>query len=280
MKILNYKNGSFLKSIDSFLFNPINPYYITVLRLVLSAAIAVVFWHRSNLVYYLRTFPSLDSLYTEVFFTAPYSVIVYLFLIAFCIGYRPRITGLLLCVLLLPLVFVDSYRHSRQIILFSLLAFSLLPSTSQYNLLFYSKGKTLVNGAPYWPIRLIQFQLSFLYGVNAIAKTTPSYLSGDILQGMSIMLPDFILDLSSGMLELGPLVIPVFVLAVSSVLIEYILAIGFWFKKTRIPTAVLGIVFHISLIWVIKIGILDWASLFLYPAFLLPFDWKKKIELS
>ncbi len=131
MKILNYKNGSFLKSIDSFLFNPINPYYVTVFRFVLSVGIAVVFWHRSTLVYYLRIFPSLDNLYTEVFFTAPYSVIVYSVLIVFFIGYRTRITGLVLCVLLLPLIFADGYRYSRRIILFSLLAFSLLPSTSQ-----------------------------------------------------------------------------------------------------------------------------------------------------
>jgi len=58
------------------------------------------------------------------------------------------------------------------------------------------------------------------------------------------------------------------------VLIEYILAVGFWFKKSRVPTAILGIIFHLSLIWVINIGMLNWASIFLYPAFLLPFNRK------
>ncbi len=101
-------------------------------------------------------------------------------------------------------------------------------------------------------------------------KTTPEYLSGEVLEGMSIMLPHFKLDLTSGYFQWGSIAIPVMLLAISSVLIEYVLAICFWFRRLRVVTAILGVLFHISLMWLIQIGMLDWASMLLYPVFLLP----------
>ncbi len=252
-----------------FLFTPLDPYYTTILRVILSVAVFVVFWNISMPLSFIRNSLSLSGLYTNVFFTLPYTIAAVIVLILFCVGVRPRISGLLLSLLLLPLIFAEGFEKSRQVITFSILAFSLIPSRSQYNLIGFDKnyGKVL---SPVWPVRLIQIQLSLLYLVNAVAKTTPGYLSGEVLQGLSIMMPNFLIDMSSGYFHLGQFQIPVYIAAISSVLIEYTLAAGFWFRSTRIPTAVLGVVFHVSLMYVVAIGKLDWASLFLYPVFLLP----------
>ena len=56
------------------------------------------------------------------------------------------------------------------------------------------------------------------------------------------------------------------------VLTEYALALGFWFRRTRVATAALGVVFHAALRYVVRIGFLDVVALLLYAAFLLPFD--------
>jgi hypothetical protein len=70
----------------------------------------------------------------------------------------------------------------------------------------------------------------------------------------------------------GPLAIPLWAAATATVLTEYSLALGFWFRRLRVPVALLGVGFHAALTLVIRIGYLDLVSVFLYSAFLLPFD--------
>jgi hypothetical protein len=124
---------------------------------------------------------------------------------------------------------------------------------------------------PIWPIRLIQLQLSITYLVNAWAKTTPGYVSGGVLMALA-ELPNFRVDLSDGFLHLGAVALPVWWCAVGTVAVEYALGVLWWIPRLRAAAAALGVGFHLSLQLVIEIGWLDWACLFLYLAFLLPFD--------
>jgi hypothetical protein len=145
-------------------------------------------------------------------------------------------------------------------------------SDAQHSLRTWLGGSPALSAGPIWPIRLIQLQLSALYAVNALAKTTPAYLSGDVLVGMSLMLPNMRLDLSDRFQEIGPLALPVWLLASASTVAEWMLALGFWFPRLQVGVALLGVAFHLSARFVITIFALDLASVFLYLAFLLPFD--------
>ncbi len=170
MSILHSRGLAHGGNLKNFLFSTLNPYFVSVFRIILAISVLLVFWKGGGtLTAIIQTFPNSDNLYPGLFFTAPYPAFIFIILIAFCIGIRARITGLLLCILLLPLVFIEGYRFSRQIILFSLFAFSFIPSKAQYNIFTYQKNN-VAETAPIWPIRLIQLQLSLLYGVNAIAK--------------------------------------------------------------------------------------------------------------
>jgi hypothetical protein len=121
-------------------------------------------------------------------------------------------------------------------------------------------------------VLLIRLQLSLLYGVNALAKTTPDFLDGHVLAGMSRMLGNFAVDLSRGSVEVAGVSVSVWVLAVATVLVEYALAIGFWIRHLRWPMALLGALFHLVSTQVVTIGYLHFAAIFLYASFLLPFD--------
>jgi hypothetical protein len=70
----------------------------------------------------------------------------------------------------------------------------------------------------------------------------------------------------------GGVAVPLWLAATGVVMTEYALAVGFWFRRTRWATAALGVAFHGTLRYVVRIGFLDWVSLFLYAAFLLPFE--------
>ena len=216
-----------------------------------------------------------DPLYQNFFQTKPYLITSFLITILFGAGFYPRIFGFILVILIFPLIFILGYHISPQVLLFTLIAFSLVQSDTRLSLKRNTSNLTLDSG-PIWPIRLIQIQLSVLYGINAISKTSSEYLSGNILKRMSILSPNFLVNFSDGYWHLGPIAIPIIILAISSTLTEYILAIGFWFRRSRIPTAILGVMFHLVLMKIVKIGLLDWVAIFLYLAFLLPFErpWK------
>jgi len=261
----------FRNEIDSFLFSNVNAVYASVFRIALAIMIIIVFiLPESGIGYMFVEARDFGSLYENLFLTKYYSYLLLVISILFGIGFKPRPFGLALVILLFPLIFVYGYHVSRPILLFALLAFSLVQSDKALSITRRTPYSE-TDAGPIWPIRLIQIQLSVLYGINAIAKTTPEYLNGTILEGLSIMQPNFLVNLTDGYLHIGQFAIPVFMLAIASALTEYALAVGFWIRRLLIPTACLGVVFHISLTFIVDIGFLDWVTLFLYLAFLFPF---------
>lgn len=217
----------------------------------------VVFWPRGlALDEPFRHIAGLEDWYESVFLMPAYWAIAACGIVLYGTGrWRPRLVGWSLVVLLLPLIFLDGLRQSRQTLLTVLAACSLLGQ-----------------GGPMWPIRLAQLQLALIYGVNAIAKSSPEYFSGETLVGMSQTMGNFLVDLSSGYLEVGPVRMPAQLAAVLSALTEYGLALGFWFRRTRVLAAVAGVGFHMVLKFIVRIHMLDWVSMFLYLLFFLPFE--------
>ena len=255
----------FVARLDRFLFAPVDPRTVELFRALFSAFLALLFWpHVREITGGLGGYESVVALYDQVFLAPWYGAVVALPLLAFGASRRPRVSGLLLILLLTPLVATSSFSFSRQVALTGLVALWLLPGPARRS------GTALA--APIWPIRLIQIELAAVYGWNAIAKATPDFLSGRILIEMSTTLPNFLVDLSDGYLHVGLLSLPVWLCAWATVLVEAALAVGFWFRRTRWATAFLGVGFHVLLMGVVKIGFLDWATMFLYLAFLLPFE--------
>jgi hypothetical protein len=223
--------------VTDFLFAPVAPSTVRQFRALLAAFAIYAFWPRS--------FAPVPPAHWAAGLVA---------LVVFGAGLRPRLSGLLAFAVLLPLGFFDRAEASRQLLLFALLATSLWSGPG-----------------PIWPLRLIQIQLSVVYGVNAVAKSTSHYLSGDALVGMS-SLPNFVADFSDSYWHLGSFAVPVMAAAIATTLMEYFLAIAFWFPRLRWVAAAAGVAFHLVATTVVRIFILDLATMFLYLAFLLPFE--------
>jgi hypothetical protein len=265
--------GSWATRFDEFFFAPVNPVAAAIFRILLAAMTMWVFTNHSRMTWVPQL--GTDELYATVFLTQPYRWVTILGLVLVGTGVRPRIVGLFTGIMLLPHVFVVGGQHSRQVILFSFAAFCFVRSDVRFSLLPAAKeknGSLPDHAGPIWPIRLIQLQVTALYGINALLKSTPEYLSGDILIGFSKMLPNFKMDFTDGVFHLGVIAIPIAIAAIASSLTEWALAIGFWFRRLRIPMAIIGVGFHFVLRMVVRIGMLDWAVMFLYLSFLLPFN--------
>ena len=232
---------------------------------------ALFFWPEGRPLHAkLASIPGAIQFYERVFFQPIWGLLALGTLILFGIGWRPRFTGPLLVLFLLPLAFLRGAMVSRQMLLLSFLAFSLLRSDVRLSL--GGNPSELISPGPMWPIRLVQLQLSVTYIVNALVKLHADYLSGEVLVALSQRFQHFLVDLSDGALHMGPLAIPVWLCACGTVAIELAVGICLWIPRLRIPAVALGVAFHTSLMFVIAIGWLDWTCMLLYLAFLLPFE--------
>jgi hypothetical protein len=270
-------------ALDRFLFRATDARTAAVFRIALAAMLAWVFWPSGWDPAGVRHVPGPDALYRDVFLTRAYWLAVLALLVLFAAGVRPRIVGPAAALLLAPLLFRGGRLPGRLVMEFTLVAFSFLRSDAAWSarrlphLLSRrprapaGRADAAADAGPIWPVRLVQLQLSVLYGVNALAKSTPEFLSGDVLMAQSFTLANFRADFTDGALTVGPLEVPVWAAGTAAAVTEAALAVGFWIPRLRVPTALLGAAFHGALTRIVQIGFLDWVSLFLYSAFLLPF---------
>jgi hypothetical protein len=250
------------------LFQPVNPVAIACFRVVFAAVLAYALWPRGlEPGAWAGDWPAVARFFDDVVLSPVYRCAIYVAIVWFALGWRSRLAGAVLFALLVPHALLAKGRVSRHVLLAALLCLSLLRSTA----IWRPARLRRLDAGPIWPIRLVQIQLSALYAINAWRKTTPEYLSGDVLMALSAARPNFIVDLSDGYMTFGDLGIPVALLAWATVAVEYWLAIGWWIPGCIVPTALIGVAFHLFLKGcVIRIFMLDVAAMCLYLAFLLP----------
>ena len=257
--------------LDRFLFAGIDARVAAVFRVLLAIMLAWVFEsHGMRVSSRFAGSPIVEAWYADVWLSRGYGLLVFGACGWLAVGWRPRVAGIVLLVMVLPLMGLSRGQQSRQVLWFALAAFTFVRSDAAWSVRAWLGGANEASAGPIWPVRLIQIQLCAVYAVNTIVKMHPAYLSGDVLMAMSQMRPNFNVDMTDGIVEMGPLHLPVMLAAIGTVLTEGFLAIGFWFRRLRWIAAVVGIGFHGCLMIVVNIWMLDWVSMFLYLAFLLP----------
>jgi len=253
---------------NAWLFAPVHPRCVSLFKWPLAGVTALVFWPVGfSPVSALQQIPFATALQHAVLSVPGHWMLTLILLGLFGAGVLRRFAMLPLLFALAPLVPLAGPRVSRQVLFFALLVSAFLIGERRVG----AAGPREQAG-PIWPVRLIQLQVSLVYAVNALSKSTPAYLSGDVLIGLSRMVPTFHLEFSDGVVPLGPVSIPVGLAAAAVVTTEYLLAVGFWFPRWRWRVALLGVLFHATIRMYVDIFMLDVAIVFLYLAFLLPWD--------
>ena len=259
--------------VDHFLFAPADPVMVGAVRVGFALLLMYVFsshagWRFSGRLDY----PAIRNLYETIFFTDAYWWFYMGLLVLFGAGIGSRIAGFLLLPVLAPLALHLSTIAGRYILLCLLLAFVWLRSGSGLSVAAFFRVGPAPPAGPMWPIRLMQIQVSLIYAVNALAKSSPAYLSGDVLMAMSLVLPNFLIDASDGWVRVWGMTMPVWLAAPASTVTEWALAVGLWFRRWRWAVAVLGVLFHMVLKSIVQIGGLDYLSMILYSLFFIPFE--------
>ena len=270
-------SSGLLFRVDRFLFAPANSAAVGATRIGLALLLARVFgshagWELSGRLDY----PIIRDLYANVFHTDAYWWFFIALLVLFGLGCWPRLMGFLLLPVLAPLALHLHAISARYIVLCLLLAFVWLRSDSRLSIAALWRTGPAAPAGPMWPIRLMQIQVSLIYAVNAFAKSSPAYLSGDVLMALSMTLPNFLIDASDGFVRVWGVTMPVWLAAPASTVAEWTLTFGLWFRRWRIAVAVFGVFFHVLLKFIVQIGGLDHLTMTLYLLFFIPFERPEK----
>ena len=161
---------------------------------------------------------------------AVYLVLAVLAGVAVTIGFQTVAAAVTTTVLNIAVLVWDQQTYSNHRFLVTVLVVYLIFARSDNAWAVSRRGAELV---PWWPQLLMMTQLSICYFFAALAKVNPTYLPGDVFTSwLWVDVPKEVLP----------------VLAVGSVLTEFFLAFGLWFRRTRYAAAAAGLALHLSIV--------------------------------
>lgn len=182
--------------------------------------------------------------------------------LAFTVGWRTRIAGATLCLVIARVLTADQQAYSSHLYLLLLLILILTCGQSSAVASVDARQDGPQERIPGWPVWLLAAQGSIVYGYAALAKLIPEYLSGAVL------------CLHLGWLDRQPP--PVMIcatLAVASVLTELFLAVSLWRERLWALACVVGIGIHVAMVLLlsseVRLQLIIFAGemLVLYPLY-------------
>jgi hypothetical protein len=161
--------------------------------------------------------------------------------VCFLAGWRTRIAGTLLTLVLAVQLLLDQQTYSNHLYLLALVVGLLTVADSGAAWSLDARGGTRAS-VPAWPVFLLQAQTSLVYGFAAISKLTRDYLSG-------LALAPFV-PFRAGVELIGFTATAGIVLLLSwaTIPIELMLAIFLWSPRRRVAAALLGVILHIGMV--------------------------------
>jgi len=179
----------------------------------------------------------------------------------FLVGWRLPVSGTALLVAVVATVALDQQLYGNHIYLLTWLVLLMMIADAGAGLSVGKSEKSVVR----WPVLLIMFQLSLVYGFSGVTKLNEDFLSGQVLAGV----------LRGGIVPFPEaLITPRFlsILAALAVMTELFIAFFIWSKRFRPAAFILGLSFHTTLILLMaptgELVVFALQMLALYPLFL------------
>jgi len=162
--------------------------------------------------------------------------------LSFALGLRARLCGAVLTLSMGYTLFFDQQLYSNHLYLATLVVLLLTLSDSGACLSLDARRTGGHDLIPHWPILLLKIQISIVYFYAALLKINSQYLSGTIL---TEFWPFSLLPAQPT--NWLALILPA--VAVFSILTELFLAAALWIPRLRWLALVVGIAFHLMIIW-------------------------------
>jgi hypothetical protein len=162
-----------------------------------------------------------------------YTLVWLLVAVAFAVGYRTRLNGTILLGLIVYHLAADGSFFWSHIYFLGCLILLLTVAGSGADLSFdWKAGGGGRRTVPLWGVVLLKLHVSIVYGVAAVVKLNPEFLSGAVLE-RGLLRPEFLKT-------------PEFLIALawSTIAYEGGMAIALWLKPLRLWAIATGIIFH------------------------------------
>ena len=162
--------------------------------------------------------------------------------LAFALGWRTRFAGTVLTLVTGYTLIMDEQTYSNHLYLLVVVIFLLTIAGSGAAWSVDARRDGVLHEVAAWPALLLKIQITIVYFFAAVAKITPSYLAGEILD--------------RSLKQEGWLVMPqswrtpevLSALAVISIALELFIAFGLWSRRVRWIAIVAGVMFHLFIL--------------------------------
>ena len=161
--------------------------------------------------------------------------------VGFAVGWRTRVTGTVLASLMAFTLTLDQQTYSNHLYLLTLVTILLVVANAGAALSVDAR-RNQEHEVPAWPIALLRFQASVVYGFAALAKVNLVYLSGAVLL---VYLPTDGLFTLPEALKTAGLLAPV---AILSVVAEAFIALMIWWPRWRHQAFTLAMMLHVGMV--------------------------------
>jgi hypothetical protein len=163
--------------------------------------------------------------------------------LAFALGLRTRLCGAILTLSMAYTLFFDQQLYSNHLYLATLVVLLLTIAESGARFSLDARWSGVRDLILEWPILLLKIQVSIVYFYAALVKVNPQYLSGAMLAGFWPF--NTLATLPGGWLPAQ--ILPF--LAIASILTELFLAVALWLPRLRWLALLVGIGFHLMIIY-------------------------------
>jgi predicted DCC family thiol-disulfide oxidoreductase YuxK len=155
---------------------------------------------------------------------------------ALTLGLRARVAAASLTVLAVIAMVLDEQAYSNHLAFMAVLCALLALGRPAAVWSLDAKRPGARAATPYWPVFLIKFQISTVYGFAALSKVNATYLSGEVLERSA----------RSPLSELAePMVI---VASASAIVVELFLSVALWSERLQKIAFPLGLSLHLMIV--------------------------------
>ena len=154
----------------------------------------------------------------------------------FMLGWRARVTGTILTLVIVFVIALDRQTYSNHLYLMAWLTALLVLADAGAGLSVMGQRRPIV----FWPVILLSLQITIVYLFSALTKVNDSFLSGEVLAGVLrgglVPFPET--------LRTPQILAP---LAAAVIVIEVFIALGLWVVRWRPWAILLGVCLHFGI---------------------------------
>ena len=184
---------------------------------------------------------------------------------SFALGYRTRVSGSVLAVVLAIVLGLDEQTYSNHLYLMTIVVGLLTLADCGAARSLDARRTGVRPDVPGWPVALLKAQLTIVYGFAALAKLNAVYLSG---RALARVVPWREIASLFGMRAAVYIVIAA---SIAAVVTETLLAVWFWSPRWRVPAVALGVLLHAGIVALmpgkVPLAIFAGVMFSLYPLF-------------